>query len=370
MHIYSRIVEVDKELCNIIIPDAYQENAPLSSYAVEYDDQEQVGFKVRAIHMPGFHIQDTKITAHKTVADEFFTTGQHVRFFFYLKGQTNVENGAGNQSYSHDVGMLQRNFLDEFGGGGIVHIKENDETMHIIVKMSRAFYINLLQGESWIGDDAFHQYILSGQPENRPNQTFYIDLNMLRILQDILNSTEIQNNAYHFLKIKLRELLFSIHQLTNFGPALQSQPSDGSAMDTLEKIRAYLSLHLDNPPSLPELSKRFMLNEKKLKQEFKRLYGTTIYAFVIQERMEKAKKLLMEDYNVNELSTMLGYQSVSHFIKVFKSYHGHTPKEALKHFKMIAQNTNKGMQLLTTASSLLPSLLYEAYLLLQGLSMS
>lgn len=42
-----------------------------------------------------------------------------------------------------------------------------------------------------------------------------------------------------------------------------------SDVDILEKIRAYLILHLDKPPSVTELSKMFMLNEKKLKQDFK-----------------------------------------------------------------------------------------------------
>jgi len=363
MHIYSRIVDVDKELCNIVVPDAYQDDVPVSRYEIHFNDPNYVGFSVQAIHTAGLHIQDTKITAYKTVADEFFTTGQHVRFFFYLKGNTNVENGAGNQNYNHDVGMLQRNFLDDSGGGGIVHIHENDETMHVIIKMSRDFYIHLLQGENWIGDDSFHQYILSGEPENRPNQTFYIDLKMLRILQDILAGADMENNAYHFLKLKLRELLFSIHQLTNFGPSIPRKDSTVSSLDNLEKIRAYLSLHLDNPPSLVELSRKFMINEKKLKQDFKRTYGSTIYAFVIQARMEKAKKLLMEDHNVNELSVLLGYQSVSHFIKVFKSYHGYTPKEALKQFKAISMNTGKRLPFITSSSLFFP-FLYEQLLLL------
>lgn len=94
---------------------------------------------------------------------------------------------------------------------------------------------------------------------------------------------------------------------------------------------------MDNPPTSAELAKIFLMNEKKLKQNFKSIYGTTIYAFVVQIRMEKAKKLLLENYNVNELAILLGYNSVSHFIKVFKNYYGYTPKEALNRFQELVQ---------------------------------
>lgn len=339
MHVYSRMVEVNKELSNITIPDEYQDNAILKHYDLAFKDQLFVSYQVKAMHAAGIHFQDIKIKTFNKVAIRFRTQGLHVRFLFYLKGNSNVENGAGNQSYVHDVGMVQRNFLGDHGGDGIVHLAKNDESIHVILKMSRDFYVNLLRGESWINDDSFHNYILAGKPENKPNETVFMDQKMLNILHEIRACQAIKHNQYHFLKLKLRELLFNIHQLTNFG----TKPTDmlTVSLETLEKIRGYLLLNLENPPNITELSKKFLLNEKNLRKDFKLVYGSTIYAFVIQERMNKAKKLLLEDYNVNELSLMLGYQSVSHFIKVFKSYHGLTPKEALKQFKLVAAQTVK-----------------------------
>ena len=73
----------------------------------------------------------------------------------------------------------------------------------------------------------------------------------------------------------------------------------------------------------------FSLNELKLKQQFKIAYGITIYAFVIQLRMEQAQNMLHENYSVSEMSYALGYRSVSHFISTYKQYFGNTPKQAL-----------------------------------------
>ncbi|WP_437917992.1 helix-turn-helix transcriptional regulator [Sphingobacterium sp. LRF_L2] len=352
MHIYSKIVELDQELGNLIIDDSYTEEAPIETKSHRFEN-ESLLVEAETLYTAGLHIVESHIKTKSAFSNKWFTNGPHIRFFFYLKGNSMVKNGAGNQTYDHDIGMLQRNFLDSNGGGGTALLKADDEVHHIIVKMSRDFYLQLLANESWIGEDAFHDYIVEGIPENRPNETLYMDLKMLRILQDILSSSDIQHHRFHFLKLKLRELLFSIHQLTHFGPAAQVSTTSPSYLDMMEKVRGYLILHLDNPPNLPQLAKKFALNEKKLKQDFKLAYGKTIYAFVIQERMEKAKKLLFENYNVNELATLLGYQSVSHFIKVFKSYHGHTPKEALLHFKAIAARSVKGIQIIASSSFLI-----------------
>lgn len=334
MRIFSKIVEADQLVCDVDLPDAYAKETDIEEHFHQFSDKELVSFHVNILCSAGLYIQHSRIHAHRAVSEDFFTHGQHIRFFFYFKGHSKVQQGAGNHDYEHTIGMLQRNYLDKAGGGSIVRIDENDEVDYAVIKMSREFYVHLLKDEPWINDDPFHQYVLAGAPENRPNETLFMDMKILGILQDILDSGQVRHHRYHYLKLKLRELLFAIHQHTRVVPTypLGYLTSD---IAILEKIRAHLVLHLDNPPNITELSKIFFLNEKKLKQDFKAAYGFTVYAFVIQERMKKAKKLLFENHNVNELAMLLGYQSVSHFIKIFKSYHGCTPKEALVRFKTI-----------------------------------
>lgn len=338
MRIFSKIVEADELICDVVVPDAYAKDAVVVEQTRRFSDKKSVSFDVNILHSAGLYIQDTHIHAHRQVSDDFFTHGQHVRFFFYLKGRSKVQQGAGNHDYEHAIGMLQRNYLDEEGGGSIVRIQQDDKVDHAVIKMSREFYIHLLKDEPWINSDPFHQYILDGAPKNKPNETYYMNMKILSTLQEILNSSHIQQHRYHYLKLKLRELLFAIHQHTHVGPVRTIDPIT-SDINVLEKIRAHLILHLDNPPNINKLSKMFLLNEKKLKQDFKTIYGCTVYAFVIQERMKKAKKLLFENHNVNELAMLLGYQSVSHFIKIFKSYHGCTPKEALVKFQTLTSHS-------------------------------
>ena len=68
----------------------------------------------------------------------------------------------------------------------------------------------------------------------------------------------------------------------------------------------------------------------KLKEGFKQLYGDTVYAYLLDHKMEEARRMLEErQYNVNEVGLKLGYSTASHFIAAFKKKFGTTPKKYL-----------------------------------------
>ncbi|MFB9279634.1 response regulator [Cohnella cellulosilytica] len=60
---------------------------------------------------------------------------------------------------------------------------------------------------------------------------------------------------------------------------------------------------------------------------FKKVTGTSVVAFVIQEKMEQAKLLLTEDRPIAEIAESLGYEERSYFSDVFKKTTGLTPTE-------------------------------------------
>ena len=85
---------------------------------------------------------------------------------------------------------------------------------------------------------------------------------------------------------------------------------------------------MNNPPWLQELAKQVGLNIKKLKSGFKEYYGSPVFTFLLNYKMELAKTLLIEQqFNVNEIASKLGYSTSSHFIAAFKKKYGITPKQ-------------------------------------------
>lgn len=96
------------------------------------------------------------------------------------------------------------------------------------------------------------------------------------------------------------------------------------------KAREVLIQHIGEPITIKELSRKVAMNECYLKKGFKELFGTTIFDFYQNQRMEHAKFLLYEKgLSVTDVSLMLGYSSISHFSTAFKKHTGLKPCELL-----------------------------------------
>lgn len=97
-------------------------------------------------------------------------------------------------------------------------------------------------------------------------------------------------------------------------------------IEKIREARDYLLRNMENPCTLIELSHKVGINDFKLKKGFKKIYGTTVYDFLVDARMEKAKVLLLEtDTSINEIAFITGYKNLSSFITAFKKKMGRSP---------------------------------------------
>ncbi len=98
------------------------------------------------------------------------------------------------------------------------------------------------------------------------------------------------------------------------------------------KAREILLQHIGEPLTIKALSRKVAINECYLKKGFKEMFSTTIFDFYQSQRMEHAKYLLYDKgLSVTEVSSMLGYSSISHFSTAFKKHTGLKPCELLLH---------------------------------------
>jgi AraC-like DNA-binding protein len=96
------------------------------------------------------------------------------------------------------------------------------------------------------------------------------------------------------------------------------------------KAREILLSHIGDPITIKELSRKAAINECYLKKGFKVMFGTTIFDFYQDQRMEHARYLLYEKgFSVSEVSASLGYSSISHFSTAFKKHTGLKPCDLL-----------------------------------------
>ena len=99
----------------------------------------------------------------------------------------------------------------------------------------------------------------------------------------------------------------------------------------LNHARNCLISDLTCPPTINCLAKQTGLNQSKLKKGFKQIFGKSIYAYFLAERMHKAKQLLAE-YSVTETAIMMGYSNISHFSSAFRKQFGVLPKEIRRQY--------------------------------------
>jgi AraC-like DNA-binding protein len=94
---------------------------------------------------------------------------------------------------------------------------------------------------------------------------------------------------------------------------------------------AYMRAHLDEPIRLRDIARHVMLSSSYFSQIFREETGQSPIDYLIDHRMEHAKRLLRAgSANVTEAAGAVGYDSVSYFIRQFAARVGVTPGQWMR----------------------------------------
>lgn len=93
-------------------------------------------------------------------------------------------------------------------------------------------------------------------------------------------------------------------------------------------ISNYIQHHLSDAISTEDIAEYLFISRSRLSTKFKAETGINLTDFIMQEKIEEAKRLLRySDKTSLAISSYLGFASQSHFSKVFKKFTGKTPNE-------------------------------------------
>jgi AraC-like DNA-binding protein len=93
----------------------------------------------------------------------------------------------------------------------------------------------------------------------------------------------------------------------------------------LEEIKQYLEENYLTSITLKSLCRRFAINEFDLKKNFKTHFNYTIFGYIQQLRMEKAKSLLLSGKSIKEVAFEVGYEHPQHFSTAFRKWYNIKP---------------------------------------------
>lgn len=130
--------------------------------------------------------------------------------------------------------------------------------------------------------------------------------------------------------------LFSL-QLRRWEEEIMQSPTKTKMLRTedVEKIvlaRNLLVADLRNAPTIESLSKKSGVNRQKLKQAFKKIFGTTINDYLRNERLRMAQQLLTSGSEpiIKNVAAAVGYENPSYFARRYKEKYGLYPNEYLR----------------------------------------
>lgn len=130
-----------------------------------------------------------------------------------------------------------------------------------------------------------------------------------------------------FLEAKVIEMLMlqleQYEQNTHTSTTLKPQD-----VDKIHAVKTILEEHTLQSFTLMELARQVGLNDFKLKKGFKEIFGTTVFGYLSDLRMEHARHLLLEEKKtVAEAADATGFSQPHHFSAAFKKKFGYLPSK-------------------------------------------
>ncbi len=160
-----------------------------------------------------------------------------------------------------------------------------------------------------------------------PKQWFFISEIMLELQDEFFSK---KDGRETLMKLKSRELFLKLAR--NLGDA----PSE-SVAEQMRHLRARMLANLAHPWSTAELAAKLSFSPSRFHSLYHDLYGTTPIDDLIRARINMAKYTLTStDRSVEQIAEELGYRSITHFSRQFKSFTSLSPLQYRKrnaHFK-------------------------------------
>lgn len=148
-------------------------------------------------------------------------------------------------------------------------------------------------------------------------------------------ATNKSEGIFRKLFLESQALLVLMHtheQKESIGPCFACKflniPSE---KQKIMQARVILTINLAEPPTIPQLARSVHINECYLKKGFREMYGCSVFDYVQQQRVQKARQLLLDGrHAIQDIALELGYSNTSNFTNAFRKLNGCSPSDWVK----------------------------------------
>lgn len=280
------------------------------------------GFFVETLADDGVFILTHQNETQEVKVIEREIDSRYIQFHFCVKGDAQFLFNNGN----YTINLAEETSL-------LLYNPQRDLPIHLEVKPHSwlvSVIISIKKFHGLFSQEANYITFLS---EDNRDKKYYKDGKISPSMAIALNQL-VNYNLNHsirniYFKAKAYEVL-SLYFNKSEDADIEQCPFlvDESNVIKIRKAKDIVISRLAEPPTLQELANEIGLTLKKLKEGFKQIYGDSVFSFLLDYKMEVARKLLESGtHNVNEVGLKVGYSTSSHFIAAFKKKYGTTPKK-------------------------------------------
>lgn len=284
-------------------------------------EPENYSLGIEVAKRPGsFFMKDEHFHDHREIY--YLVSGERI---YFIKDQTyHVSSG--------DLVLVPENVLHKTSGAG----KLSQSHERILVNFRKSDIVGLRPDREGEIDRLFNDYpVLRLNPEEKDA--------VQGILARLLAEQQDKRPGYEeYSRLLLSELLLQLLRLAGGRPERRDQGLAGAAAikphREITEAAQYITAHCEERLSLGEIAKRLHISAYYLSHIFPKVTGVTLVAYINRVRIERACELLREtERPITEIAYRVGYQSVTHFGRVFKKAKGISPQSYRRELRLFRQ---------------------------------
>ncbi len=267
----------------------------------------------------GFEIEQCK--RHEPCSMPLYHFHDSYEIFYLLSGTRNYFiNDRTYKVEKGDLVLINKGHLHKTTyGGSLMHER-------ILIIFDEAY----IQGISSLGADidllqAFHQNANLIRLQKAEQAT------VERYLFNIIKETKGKDSGHEtYVRLAMGELLIFITRKATHTHSTSGV--NGNHMHgKISEIILYLNTHYMKKITLESISEDFYISPYHLSRTFKKATGFTFTEYLNSLRIREAQRLLKESFsNVSKIAEKVGYESQTHFGRVFKRITGLSPLQYRK----------------------------------------
>ncbi|MGG1515485.1 AraC family transcriptional regulator [Paenibacillus oryzisoli] len=154
---------------------------------------------------------------------------------------------------------------------------------------------------------------------------------LIQIIETEFNRIELELQSqcighWHAVVLHIQRILLEVNREIEFGKNEKENVDFGRGPAWMRTILQFVDLHFTEDLSLHTLCVRAAVSPAHFSRVFKHLTGMNVTEYILLKRIIHAKNLLLEtEDKVSTIAGLCGFDSMSHFYRVFKQYVGVTP---------------------------------------------